>query len=86
MTKANQDNIQSKLLDIVGDKLDAKNDAHLSRLLETQPPLLSKLRSHARVLGPTMIIRIHELTGMSVRDIKEFVGLKCMASMRQIPK
>jgi len=48
----------------------AKNDAAVARLLEVQPPVVSKIRARRLSFGPTLIIKTHEVTGMPIADIK----------------
>lgn len=61
------------LLDALIDKLNLKNDAALSRLLEVAPPVISKLRHGALPIGPTMLIRMHEVSEMNIRDMRELM-------------
>ena len=58
------------LLDAIIEKLNLKNDAALSRLLEVAPPVISKLRHGALPIGPTMLIRMHEVSEMNIRDMR----------------
>jgi len=58
------------LLDALIEKLNLKNDAALSRLLEVAPPVISKLRHGALPIGPTMLIRMHEVSEMNIRDMR----------------
>jgi len=64
----------SELIDALIIRMDLKNDAKLSKLLELAPPVISKLRSGKLKLGATVIIRIHEKTGMSVKEIKSYMN------------
>jgi hypothetical protein len=79
-----QDTVQSRFLDLVGDKLDAKNDAHLARILDSAPPVISKLRRETLPLGPTLLIRIHEVTDIPMRELKSMLGLRSLPSARQV--
>lgn len=56
-----------------------KNDAALARALEVAPPVLSKVRHGRLSIGSTLIVRLHEVTDVSVRDIKHKLGLRCLA-------
>lgn len=58
------------LLDALIDKLNLKNDAALSRALEVAPPVISKLRHGALPIGPTMLIRMHEISDLNIRDMR----------------
>jgi hypothetical protein len=66
---------ENKLLDHVLKVTGLKNDAVLCRKLETAAPVMSKIRHGQTKVGATLIIRIHELTGMSVKEIKELAGV-----------
>lgn len=64
------------LLDLIQKTYQLKNDARLCAFLQVTPPVISKLR-HARYgLSADMIIRIHEITGWAIADIKKKLGLK----------
>jgi plasmid maintenance system antidote protein VapI len=64
----------NRLLDTLIKKLQLKNDATLSRLLEVAPPVISKIRHKNLPVGASMLIRIHEETGLSIREIRELMG------------
>jgi Sec-independent protein translocase protein TatA len=51
-----------------------KNDAALSRMLEVAPPVISKIRHHRLPVGASLLIRMHEVTGMSIRDLRDLMG------------
>lgn len=64
---------ENDLLDLVAEKLGAKNDAALARALDVAPPIISKIR-HARLaVGRSMIIRLHEIVNLPVAEIKAFI-------------
>ena len=46
-----------------------KNDAALSRLLEVAPPVISKIRHRALRFGDSLVLRVHDITEMPVREI-----------------
>lgn len=71
------------LLDKLTDKLKLKNDAALARVMKVSPPVISKLRNGFLPFGPTYIIMAHELTGWTIREIKEWLGLSSLASLRK---
>ena len=60
----------SQLLDAVMAKLDLKNDAALARALEVAPPVISKIRHGRLPVGATILIRMHELTDIAIRELK----------------
>lgn len=64
----------SRLLDTIIENLRLKNDAQLCRTLEVAPPVVSKIR-HGRIpVGASMLIRMHEATGLSLRDLRYLMG------------
>jgi hypothetical protein len=60
----------NKLLDAIIGKLNLKNDAALSRVLEVAPPVISKLRHGTLPVGPTILIRMHEVSDMGIREMR----------------
>jgi hypothetical protein len=63
-----------KLLDHLLTTLSLKNDAALSRTLEVSPPILSKIRHRRLPVGASILIRMHEVTGLSVRELRDLMG------------
>jgi plasmid maintenance system antidote protein VapI len=59
-----------KLLDFIKERYKVKNDAELSRLLKTKAPTISKIRSGRVNVSADIILRIHEVLGMPVADIR----------------
>lgn len=72
---ANGNNV---ILDKMLGELKLKNDAALARAMEVAPPVISKMRYGRLPFGPQYIIRAHELTGWTIREIKELLGQKSM--------
>ena len=62
------------LLDEIIRKLDLKNDAALARILEVAPPVISKIRHHTLPIGATILIRMHEVTDFSIRELREMLA------------
>lgn len=48
-----------------------KNDAALARTLEITAPEISKARRGYRAIGASLILRIHEIFGIPVAEIRE---------------
>lgn len=74
---ANEGELQynpNKLLDTLLGNLNLKNDAALSRALEVSPPIISKIRHHKLPVGASMLIRMHEVSEMSIRDLRYLMG------------
>lgn len=64
----------SRLLDIVIDKLQLKNDAALARTLEVPAPMISKIRHRRLPIGAALLIAMHEETGWSIRELRDLMG------------
>ncbi len=64
----------NRLLDVLIQKLGLKNDAALSRALEVRPPVISKIRHRTLPVGASLLIRMHEVTDMSIRELRELMG------------
>lgn len=64
----------NNLLDALIERMKLKNDASLSRLLEVAPPVISKIRHRRLPVGASILIRMHEVTGLSVKELRELLG------------
>ena len=64
----------NQLLDFLIEKMALKNDAALSRKLEVAPPVISKIRHRRLPIGASLLIRMHEVTGMSIRELRDLMG------------
>lgn len=62
------------LLDAIIVELGIRNDAALSRRLEVAPPVISKIRNKTLPIGATLLIRIHEETGWTIKEIRSKMG------------
>jgi plasmid maintenance system antidote protein VapI len=62
------------LLDFLLSKLQLRNDAALARALEVAPPVLSKIRHLRMPVGASMLIRMHEVSDLSIRDLRDLMG------------
>jgi plasmid maintenance system antidote protein VapI len=66
----NPDNLLNALIE----RLELKNDAALARLLEIAPPMLSKIRHRRLPVGAALLIRMHEVSGLPVRELRNLMG------------
>jgi hypothetical protein len=64
----------NRLLDTLIENLRLKNDAALSRALEVAPPVISKIRHHRLPVGASLLIRMHEVSELSIRDLRFLMG------------
>ena len=62
------------LLDSLIEKLRLKNDAALSRALEVAPPVISKIRHRRLPVGASLLIRMHEVSDLSIRELRVLMG------------
>jgi plasmid maintenance system antidote protein VapI len=62
------------LLDELIRRLNLKNDAALAKALEVAPPVISKLRNGRLPVGATILITMHEVTGMTVAKLRSLMG------------
>lgn len=76
-TPENNDELKynpNRLLDTLLENLRLKNDAALSRMLEVAPPVISKIRHHRLPVGASLLIRMHEVSELSIRDLRYLMG------------
>jgi plasmid maintenance system antidote protein VapI len=64
----------NNLLESLIEKLNLKNDAALSRALEVAPPLISKIRHRRLPVGASLLIRMHEVSDLSIKDLRHLMG------------
>jgi hypothetical protein len=64
------------LLEALIQKLHLKNDAALSRALEVAPPVISKIRHRTLPIGATILLRMHEVSEFSIRELKALMGVE----------
>jgi len=64
----------NRLLDTLLEKMHLKNDAALSRALEVAPPVISKIRHRRLPVGASLLIRMDEVSEMSIRDLRDLMG------------
>ncbi len=64
----------NNLLETLIEKLNLKNDAALSRALEVAPPLISKIRHRRLPVGASLLIRMHEVSDLSIKDLRHLMG------------
>lgn len=72
--KTSLDYDPNHLLDTVRQLLNLKNDAALSRHLDVSPPVISKVRHFKLPITAGLLIRLHEVTEWSVKDLRTLMG------------
>lgn len=63
------------LIDGLIEKMNLKNDAALCRVMGIAPPVVSKLRHRKLPIGSSFLITAHEISGMTIRDLKALAKL-----------
>lgn len=64
----------NNLLDALLLKLHLKNDAALCRMLCVQPSVTSKIRHRCTPVSASLLIRMHEVSDLSIRDLRYLMG------------
>jgi hypothetical protein len=65
---------QANLLDTLIAKLNLKNDAQLAVRLDVGPPVISKLRSGKLKVGASILLSMHEESGMPTKELRALMG------------
>ena len=68
----------NELLDMLLTK-GPKNDAALARALEVAPPVISKIRHGRLPVGASLLIRMHEVFDVSIRELKRIARAEVVA-------
>lgn len=63
-----------RLLDVLRENFRLKNDTELARMLEVAPQVISKIRHRRVPLGAALLIRMHEVTGLNIMDLRYILG------------
>ena len=59
-----------KLLDELQSRFDIKNDRQLAAKLELSTPVISRIRNGKSAVSADVMIRIHEVLGLPIAEIK----------------
>jgi len=62
------------LLDVLINFLGLKNDAALSRELRVSAPILSKIRHGVLPVSAAILVRMHEVSGLSIYELRACMG------------
>jgi hypothetical protein len=62
------------LLDALIGRLGLKSDAALARELEVLPPVISRIRHRRLPVGPSILLSMHEVSGLSTRELRALMG------------
>jgi hypothetical protein len=64
----------SNLFDCLISIMKLKNDAALSQALGIGSPIISKIRHNRLPVSASLLLRIHDVTQLPVRDLRDFMG------------
>ena len=64
----------NRLLDALMEQLNVKYDAELARLLGMWAPTLSKIRHGHLPIGASTLIRMHEISDLSIGELRALMG------------
>jgi D-serine deaminase-like pyridoxal phosphate-dependent protein len=64
----------NRFFDNVIEHMHLASDAALAQALEVAPPVISKMRHRRIPIGASMLIRIHEESGLNIKDLRELMG------------
>lgn len=62
------------LIDTLSANLRIKNDAALCRMLEVSPPVISRIRTGSLPVSGSILLRMHEVSGLSIKDLRFLLG------------
>jgi hypothetical protein len=63
-----------KLLDTLNERMSFKKDAELCRLLGVFGAVISNVRNRKIPVGPALLVRMHETTDISIRELKQLLA------------
>jgi len=64
----------NRLFDTLLQMLGLENDEALSYALHVEPYLLKRVRARQHPLDPSLLIRINEVTGINMRELRQMMG------------
>jgi hypothetical protein len=64
----------SKLLDLIKEQFGLQTDSELAVLLNMTSPQISRIRHWGQPLSASALIKIHEISGLSIERLKQLCG------------
>lgn len=64
----------NQLLDICMERLGVKTDAALCKILGIAPPVISKVRHKVLMVGDSLLLDLHDATGLTADELRELMG------------
>ncbi len=65
----------ANLLNAIKQKYELKNDAALSSHLAVSAPVISKVRRRHLPVSDALLIRIHDVTEMPIKELRRLMGV-----------
>jgi plasmid maintenance system antidote protein VapI len=64
------------LIDHLLERFNLGTDAALARMMELQPPVISKMRHGKMSLTPSFILKVHDTFDIPVKEIKQIADVR----------
>lgn len=64
----------NRLIDALRNILSLDSDVALSERLDLPAPVISQIRHRGLPIGPAILIRMHDVTKLSVQELREIMG------------
>ena len=64
----------NRLLDFVKSEIGIETDRKFSSILNVHPSMISKIRQKKTLMNADILLSIHELTGIPIKEIKRKMG------------
>jgi len=64
----------NRLMDALKDMLHLESDTALSEVLEVPPLLISHIRYRNYPVAPSVLIRMHDITRLSIQELRDIMG------------
>jgi hypothetical protein len=64
----------NRLIDALRNILNLDSDMALSQCLDLPAPVISQIRHRGHPVGPSILIRMHDVTKLSVQELREIMG------------
>ncbi len=65
----------NRLLDFVKSEIGIETDRKFSSILNVNPSMISKIRQKKTLMNADILLSIHDLTDMPIKEIKRKMGL-----------
>lgn len=63
------------LFEYIKEKYRLKDEAELAEFIQTQRSIISEIRNENRVVNEVMLVRICDITGMSLKKVRQLIAM-----------